>query len=267
MIMTGRTCAFCGSSRDLTREHLWPAALHSRLMEANNSPRNAFWLRRVAAEIEGEPTVRDVCQPCNNGPLSELDSYICALFDRYFVRIVARHQLIQFHYDYHLLARWLLKMCFNSARIHSSMDLFAYAPLREYIRGSSLSNSRSVQVFAQLSYPGVIPRERMSAPDLQDCPAVWEPQENRVGFLHFEAHGQGRKILRAVHLRSYSFFVAFSEPGEQRSKAKVFADSFLSGMETSVLLAPSRPVVDLFCNGSDAWLSADGARENQFVSE
>jgi hypothetical protein len=260
-----RTCAYCGADRELTREHLWPTALHARLMAANNAPCNAFWLRRVAAEIEGEPTIRDVCRSCNNGTLSELDSCVCTLFDRYFVHILKRHEVIWFQYDYHLLARWLLKMSFNSARIHSSIDRIAYPPLLDYVCGRSTSDSRSVQVFIQLSYPGLIPPERMAAQEFHECPALWEPQDNRVGLFHFEVSGIGRKILRAIHLRSYSFFIAFFKSGEKRSVVKEFAENFISGMLASVLLAPSRPEVDLVCNGADAWLSCDGARKNQFV--
>jgi hypothetical protein len=76
--MSDRQSAYCGSSGPLTREHLWPASLHQRLMGANNDSKGLFWLRRANAEIEGEPKLRDVCQACNNGVLPQLDAYICA---------------------------------------------------------------------------------------------------------------------------------------------------------------------------------------------
>jgi hypothetical protein len=41
---------------------------------------------------------------------------------------------------------------------------------------------------------------------------VWEPKNNRVGLVVFNAEGVGRKVLRAVHLRSFSFFLAFFDP-------------------------------------------------------
>jgi hypothetical protein len=104
---TPRLCAYCGSEGTLTREHLWPASLHRRLVEANSQSGNLFWLRRINKEIEGEPTLKDVCVACNNGVLSHLDAYICQLFDRYFARIVQRHERVQFRYDYHLLKRSL----------------------------------------------------------------------------------------------------------------------------------------------------------------
>jgi hypothetical protein len=62
-----------------------------------------------------------------------------------------------FDYDYHRLKRWLLKMSFNSARIHAAKDEFVFPPLLPYILGKSESLGRSVQLYVQLSYPGEIP--------------------------------------------------------------------------------------------------------------
>jgi 5-methylcytosine-specific restriction endonuclease McrA len=73
--VSDRQCAYCGSEGNLTREHLWPTSLHKRLSATNDVTQSLFWLRRINAEIEGEPTIRDVCSACNNGPLSNLDAY------------------------------------------------------------------------------------------------------------------------------------------------------------------------------------------------
>ncbi len=263
--MPDKVCAYCGSAGVLTREHLWPASLHKRLLEANESEGSLFWLRRTKSEIQGEPKIRDVCQACNNGYLSQLDQYICTLFDRYFVKILCRREAIEFEYDYHLLKRWLLKMCFNSARVNNSMDLFAYHPLLSYIRGDSLHVGRGAQLFLQLSYPGEIPRERLANPALCDAPAMWEPRENRVGFMHFVVPGVGKKVIRAVHLRSYSFFLAFYDLSATRSVALDFSAVFLSKMHGTAVLSPSRSVTHLICDGADAWKSSENARDNEFT--
>jgi hypothetical protein len=173
---------------------------------------------------------------------------------------------VKFEFDYHLLKRWLLKMAFNSARIHSSADVFVYAPLRNYLRGSANVEGRSVYLYLQLSYPGVVPIARLADPQLQDAPAVWKPQNHRVGLMNFEVPGLGRKILRVIHLRSYSFFLAFFEPGMKRSVATDFSNAFLASMRGMVLLRPSQPRINLLCNGADAWRSFDGARENALVA-
>lgn len=264
--MADRRCAYCGSEGKMSREHLWPASLHSRLVAVNGTDKGLFWLRRINAEVQGEPTMRDVCRACNNGPLSELDNYICMLFDRYFARILQRFEKVEVEFDYHLLKRWLLKMSYNSARMHSSLDLFVYPPLLPYINGHSKAIGRSVQVYLQLAYPGVVPPERREKPEFQDAPAVWEPQDNRVGFAWFDCPGVGRKLLRAVHLRSYTFYLAFFQITEKSSVANDFAREFLLRMPGTALLMASRSRLNLECDGEDAWRSFDGARETALSS-
>lgn len=148
----------------MTREHLWPASLHRRFM-ANSESGNAFWLARLQKEIPSEPQLRDVCAQCNNGVLSELDNYICRLFDATLFRTPNRYDLVAFEIEYHLLKRWLLKMSFNSARIHNSRDLEALESLLPYVMGGAHSLGRSVQLFVQLSYPEEIPEEDLQSHD------------------------------------------------------------------------------------------------------
>src|SRR5262249_12994416 len=132
-------CAYCGAEGPLTREHLWPESLRRRLKKANNPKQSIVWLAKIDKEFAADPTIRDVCSTCNNIRLSSLDSYICELFDRYFVHIPERYERVTFDYDYHRLKRWLLKICFNSARINSSKDAFVFPPLLPYMLGHSES--------------------------------------------------------------------------------------------------------------------------------
>jgi hypothetical protein len=261
--MSARNCAYCGSEAGSTREHLWPKGLHLRLVRANNAE-ELFWLARIGQEIKGQPTIKDVCAACNNGTLSELDNYMCELFDRYFIHILKRHQKIRFQHDYHRLKRWLLKISFNSARIHNSIDCFVYPPLLPYISGKSEDAGRSVQLYAQLSYPGEVPESELAEDALR--PLIFQPTMNRVGHMWFTAHGVGKKLLRAVHLRSYSFYLAFFEPEETSSVLLGFSNEFLSRMAETVLLRPSIGIAELVCNGTDAWVSFAQSREAQLVA-
>lgn len=150
--MTRKHCAFCDRAGPLTKEHLWPKSLHKRLEDASSGNRNYFWLNRLKQVIASEPQVRDVCANCNNGVLSELDSYICDLFDAQLIHMPKQHETVTFSFDYHLLKRWLLKLSFNSARIHDSPDRQALQVLRPYHHGSNLLG-RSTQLFLQLVHP------------------------------------------------------------------------------------------------------------------
>jgi hypothetical protein len=251
-------CAYCGSNQPLTREHLWPASLHQGLINTRENKNSLFWLVKIKKEIPSEPTVRDVCTSCNNVTLSALDGYICELFDRSFVNILNRHERVEFEYDYHRLKRWLLKICFNSARIHSSADIIVFPPLLPYIRGESDVLGRSVQLFCQLSYPAEVPDEFLEPED--ERPVIIRPDIHRVGHAWFAPEGIGKKMLRAVHLRSFSFYLAFWRPSERRAEIDYFTKWFLEQVPGAVLLRASRKRETLVCDGVSAWDSISEAR-------
>ncbi|MBY3167397.1 hypothetical protein [Rhizobium laguerreae] len=257
-------CSYCGETAfKITKEHLWPTKLHSRLMTANKQQENAFWLRKLDATLGVEPTIRDVCAPCNNGFLSNLDGYACTLFDNSFSKIVQRYETVKFVSDYHQLKRWLLKVCYNSARVHTAFDVFAYQPLLPYIRGVSDATGRSVHLYAHLTYPDTAPAERVK----DGVPRLFEPTSNRVGFMNFTVPGVGRKVMRTVHIRSYSFFLAFFEPKETSAVRTDFDSQFLAEIPNAVRLRPSSSAVSLVCDGWSAWDSFEGSRVNQIVVE
>lgn len=215
-------------------------------------------------EFGAEVTIGDVCRSCNNGYLSKLDEYICQLFDEYFVRILNYNEVVDFEYNHHKLKRWLLKMCFNSARIHHSKDEFAYKPILPYIRGEDDGLGRSVQLFVQLSYPGPVPESLVAGHPSTQGGVLFEPDGHRVGHVFFKI-GSDQKLLRVVHLRSYSFLLAFSEPGTGRADAIDFEQAFLSAVAGVKPLPASRSKVELVCDGLDAWTSFEDSRSSSFV--
>ena len=257
-------CAFCGETAALTKEHLWPGGLHRRLQAVNAQTETSIWLRRVDRELPSEPLVKDVCAACNNVTLSKLDDYVCELFDQQLAAIPQRYENVSLEYDYHRLKRWLLKVCFNSARIHNSIDLFVFAPLLPYIMGRSENLGRSVRLYVQLSYPDEVPASDLA--DASVAPFVFAPLENRLGHMLFETPTD-RKLLRAVHLRAFSFFLAFFKPKEKIAGMDYFERHFLDRHPHAVRLKPSRRVVDLVCDGMSAWESVKEARANSLVDE
>lgn len=258
-------CAYCEIDDAPTNEHLWPTSLHARLEAANKTNNKSFWLRRLAKEIPKEPTIKDVCAKCNNGVLSILDSYICNLFDKSFMNLPEKGDLVDFEFDYHLLKRWLLKMAYNSARIHNSLDIQAIKDMLPYILGSDTKLGKHTDLYLQLTFPEVIPDRDFIQGQAPDIPFLFYPTENRVGLFGFRVHGVGEKVLRAIHLRSYSFYLAYFRPGSDRSEQDKFCKVFLGEMENCVKLSPSFNNLQLKCGGMGAWQSFHGARENQIV--
>lgn len=262
--MTSLVCAYCKSPEPLTREDLWPRALHRRLVAANASTKPAFWSLRSQRATPSEPKIRDVCGKCNNVILSELDSYMCCLFDSTLVHIPERDELVEFAFDYHLLKRWLLKLCFNSARFHKSGDLFALEAMLPYILGKDDSFGKSVQLFLQLVYPEEVPAEDITPDAPSERPLIFKPTIHRVGHVFFRVSGVGEKLLRAVHLRSFTFVLAFFKPNERRAVQDDFA-KVLTSHTGAVLLRPSQPRIKVACNGIGAWASTEGSRANRLV--
>lgn len=83
--------------------------------------------------------------------------------------------------------------------------------------------------------------------------------------MFFRAHGIGQKLLRTVHLRSYSFFVAYWPPGGGRAEQDDFETVFRKCHKNAQLLRPSQPTVRLECNGVGAWDSFRESRNGKFV--
>jgi hypothetical protein len=252
-----RRCAYCGRARTLTREHLWPGALHARVAAAwgTKSYKN-FWLARLQKEISSEPVIKDVCAECNNGPLSRLDGYICELFDRYFLTIPNKGDSVLFKYDFHPLTRWLLKMSYNSSRMNDGIDQFVFVPLRNYILGHSMENWESVRVFLELAYPARIPRGDLSD-DFSEA-TLFYPEANRMGHQWFKC-ALGEKLLRTVHLRAFSFSVAFFDPVAQQDLRKLTTAAYLGKRRKAVWLRPEAGRIYVKC-GLNAWESFRDAR-------
>src|SRR5271170_1789254 len=113
-----KKCAYCSEIKSaLTREHVFPNALDKEFRKDGSSMREPYWIDRLDEKmVGGEPTVKDVCQECNNVVLSQLDSYGLKLYKNYFCKIAEQNEMVKFEFDYDLLLRWILKLSYNSAR-------------------------------------------------------------------------------------------------------------------------------------------------------
>ena len=123
-------CAYCKLPKSPTREHVVPDWIYEAKPEWT-----MIWLGRVGKLVGADPTPKDTCEDCNSGPLSVLDSYSKALWDKYLSKNVASNDIVEFEYDFDLLARWLLKVGYNAARANGSPDTLALSLLTPYILG------------------------------------------------------------------------------------------------------------------------------------
>ncbi len=140
------SCAFCGLSGSLTRDHVWPSCFLDRV------GRNAAHFSHQSQRVHGaDVVVGDVCADCNNSLLTTLDAYFCQLYDAFFSAPQGFNATVAFCYDYDLLVRSLLKIAFNSARsAGSSTEPFLL--YREYILHGQ-PRPKQLEIFAELVSP------------------------------------------------------------------------------------------------------------------
>jgi hypothetical protein len=207
-----KTCAYCGGSGTMRKEHLMPACLLKRTADYELQ----FHKPAPKRFVDGEITIRDVCRTCNNELLSPLDVYLCKLYDAYFVRIVREKESIHFTYDYDLLTRWLLKTSYNYARANKAPDTPQLAAFRDYMLHGQPA-PQYVGVLAQLiipSYEAVPENNEVAGASSVSTLVELPPTMWRVSQGNPYGYGVPLVIFRRILLNSYCFYlVAARENG------------------------------------------------------
>jgi hypothetical protein len=151
----GRACAYCGETGTLTKEHVFPDCFQKTFVPITPA-RTPVGEKAVLGALK----IGDVCARCNNGPLSELDSYLCQLNNLYFSKIVRPGDCIRFQYDFDLLLRMLLKIGYNVARSRT-WSLGHWRETQKYILGD-VSCPTDFHILLQLMVP--TPVEKSNRP-------------------------------------------------------------------------------------------------------
>lgn len=191
-----RKCAYCDFARPLTREHIWPAGFLRR------KEYGIKYSAKSKKTFRGDLTIKDVCAECNNGPLSFIDKYACNLFDRFFNFYPDQLGSVLFNYDYGSLARWLLKIAYNTSRASESPDSVFLSRYRSYLLERAEAWPINVGFKLALVGPSYLPGQSGS------LPKVILPEAVRSGPLGFESERSNEHVaLRAVMVNSYFFTI------------------------------------------------------------
>ena len=114
MSKTQRSCAFCGVQKELSREHIFPNGVirkyQNDMLSLNDKSDKTF---------KSDLVVKDVCESCNNGALSNIDAKFVQSYEQYMHAPVNSGDSVEFDFNYHDLLRELLKISYNSARASS----------------------------------------------------------------------------------------------------------------------------------------------------
>jgi hypothetical protein len=186
-----RKCAYCNLDKKLTKEHIWPKCIITRMPELSLK-----FLDSKKIVTGSELVISDVCAECNNKYLSPLDSYLCSLYDKYFINYFEEKTPFIFEYNYDLLLRTILKITFNSSRTVSRLDN-EFEKFRNYILYGG-ENREDVIIKLDIVTPTLINGERIY------------PKSARCGKIKIEAENNNF-ILRMISINSFYFYVILSK--------------------------------------------------------
>lgn len=237
--MSSKKCAYCGSGGPFTKEHVWPAAFLGRRngLYAHYSP--------SSGNVHGaDYIVRDVCQSCNNGKLSILDNYFCKIYDNYFKEPRGVGIEVVFDYDYHLLARTLLKIAYNTARSANS-EVIPLQRFSEYILKGE-QRPEGLAVIGELVSPSYIKDNEDPAKIKEILPTMY-----RSARGEFQSPYGSTFLLRMVAINSFYFHLLVVRNPAQIEDFYQGINEFLEGVKGTVILQPESNQVILKTSPQD----------------
>lgn len=186
-----RICAYCDQGGTMTREHIWPKCIITRMPELT-----ARYAGSQNKFIGGELVIADVCAECNNKKLSVLDAYFCSLFDRYFQYFYESKTDFEFDYEYDLLLRCLLKITYNTSRTIIKEN----NPFKKY---------RKVILDGNLVRKDVVIKLDLVLPSIENGVKM-NPNSARCAYIDLQ-RTLDHCIVRCIAVNSFYFYIVLSK--------------------------------------------------------
>jgi hypothetical protein len=205
-------CAYCNETRRLTREHIIPGFFY----ETELSKHSKWFLERHHEKFHrSEIVIKDVCSDCNNGILSVLDNFGKNLLESKLAEPVFADDQQDFVCDFIMLLRWLLKICYNSGRIHNTdIDILKqYVPFilgKEDVPKSIHLGIFTIAPIVLSGVRGWISAERRHSDD----PTLQIPKCFRISQFRMQIPRNYTCIQRAVIINSYAFIILGVPPDD-----------------------------------------------------
>ena len=231
-------CAYCKSNAKLTREHVFPQFIIKKETDMLSFSEKAAKIRKM------ELTTKDVCAKCNNEELSRLDDYICRLYDSHFAKIIYRNEALQFSYDFGKLARWLLKVSYNSSR---SMGIDADV-LGNYTT-VILTNGeipKRLMIFLDIVTPTTIQSENLIFKEDKEI----APRAIRCARIHIPDNSLENYTIRLIALNSYYFYLVIIP--EEIDDYKIYSKEVINQIIPGKYLDPDNSNIEVVGSERDA---------------
>lgn len=220
-------CSYCNKDKSLTHEHIIP----DWYLKIDPSPEDEGFLERIPHRfLTTDIVIKDVCADCNNLHLSKLDSYGKLLYESYFAEHIYKGENVEFKYDYNILIKWLIKMSYNSARIHKTdlEILNSYA----HILISETSLPESVFVYCDTIAPSYQNHQGELEIASRNCSEeITKPEWFRVGVFRVPKFDSINWAFRHVSINSYAFYIFI--PRVNSKEAVVEKEELVSAIKSA----------------------------------
>jgi hypothetical protein len=217
MSKTHRSCAFCGIQKDLSREHIFPNGVirkyQSEMLSLNDKSEKTF---------KADLVVKDVCEECNNGVLSDIDARFVQLYEKYMLAPIMPGDSVTFDFNYHDLLRELIKISYNSARAsvdgHNAIKaLKKYTP---YILGK-VSEADDVHLRLQIVTSSV----RFNT-ETNQSEGLFQAELLRSAKMEYNGHLNSSFKIRIVAFNSFWFYIIVPSKKVNSAKKMAFIEGF-----------------------------------------
>lgn len=216
-----KNCAYCKSTTNLTKEHIFPSAIiksfNIELLSMTDKSDYHF---------KGDPVIGDVCAECNNGILSQLDAHFVTCFKNQMLTPLKPGDEITFEYEYEydLLLRELLKISYNSARA-SNGGYNARATLEKYIPFIITDNKKTDGIILSLLIVTSANRINLETGKHEEPLEPYLLRSTSIGGLNLNPNNY---IVRMVAFNSFWFFLLIPKRPVTSKMKKEFWDEFKS---------------------------------------
>lgn len=226
-----RECAFCGTSENLTREHIFPSGVilqyEGSLISVTDKSDSYF---------RSDLVVKDVCACCNNGALSQLDSEFTSLFKAYMATPIAPGDEAKINFNYNSLLRFLIKVSYNSARA-SSDGKEAIDALRRYVPFILGKESSAPNVMLRLQ---IFTSAKKFNIETRKVEGIVEASILRSAKIPYDGPQCRSFIVRMVAFNSFWFYLIVPIDTASQLKRERFIKGFLNwAIQPGIPLSPT----------------------------
>lgn len=213
-----KLCAFCRTNNNLSREHVFPNGVirkfETEMLSYNDQANKVF---------KSDLVVKDVCENCNNGALSEVDCKFVKLFEENMLEPLQPGDDLEFKFDYNDLLKALLKISFNSARA-SSDGFKAVAAMKKYAPYILGKVIEPPNIMIRLQ---IITSSKKLNTETNKVEGMLKAELLRSCKVKYNGPKHSNFMIRLVALNSFWFYVIFPLKPVSTSKMNSFLEGFL----------------------------------------